>query len=134
VNDTYGHHTGDLLLREVAERFRRSLRQSDTVGRLGGDEFALILPATSVEGAIEVADMIRNRLAEPFLVESKTLLVGASIGITVSPDHGANVNNLLRYADSAMYEAKRSGGGWLIYTPDGRDASLQDDLPIARGA
>ena len=111
INDTFGHTTGDHLLREVAQRLRRCMREVDTVGRLGGDEFAVLLDNISKqEDAILVAEKILAALSEPYLVEGKTLISAPSLGIAVYPEHGQNDLHLIRHADEAMYVAKRSGG------------------------
>ena len=91
VNDTLGHHHGDAVLRQVAERLRTVLRESDTVARLGGDEFAVLLPqVATIEDAIEVADKLRAVIETPFTIEGLTLEVGASMGLAAYPDHAAN--------------------------------------------
>jgi diguanylate cyclase (GGDEF)-like protein/PAS domain S-box-containing protein len=108
VNDTYGHHHGDELLKAVAGRIRALLRESDTVARLGGDEFAVLLPKADAHGATLVAERIVNAIAEPFVIEGQTLDVGTSIGIAVFPDHGRDAETLINQADAAMYVAKRA--------------------------
>ena len=120
VNDTLGHHCGDLLLRELATRLQQTLRETDTVARLGGDEFALILPKTDRAGAGEVAKKIQVMLNQPFVMEGQQLHVGASIGIALCPEHGDSASALLRRADVAMYRAKRGAddSGCAIYEPE----------------
>jgi len=111
INDTFGHTTGDLLLREVAHRLRQCVRESDTVGRLGGDEFAILLDNISrQEDATVVAEKILATLSAPYLLEGKTLISAPSMGIAVYPEHGQNDLHLIRHADEAMYVAKRGGG------------------------
>jgi len=118
VNDTLGHHMGDLLLREVASRFRSALqRRTDTVARIGGDEFALLIPTEGVEGAGLVAQRIIEILSEPLTIDGHLVDVGASIGIAVYPEHGTDANTLMRHADVAMYCAKRGSAGFVIYDP-----------------
>ncbi|MDE3076919.1 MAG: GGDEF domain-containing protein, partial [Chloroflexota bacterium] len=88
VNDTFGHHYGDLLLKQVAARLRHGVRASDTVARLGGDEFAAVLPATGQPiDAVAAARKMLQALEKPFVVEGQTLTIGASIGIALYPDH-----------------------------------------------
>ena len=115
VNDTWGHHAGDLVLVEIAARLSGSLRESDTAGRLGGDEFVLLLPATPLLGAIEAARALIDFIVAPIMIEGKQLTVGASIGIAVFPSHGRDADVLLAAADSAMYDAKHSGGGYRTF-------------------
>jgi len=118
VNDTLGHHIGDLLLQQVALRLAATLRQSDTVARLGGDEFA-VLPAagTDLRGGSQAAKKILHALEQPFLVDGRNIDVGASIGIAVCPEHGEEADTLMRHADVAMYVAKRTKRGCAVYAP-----------------
>ncbi len=116
VNDTLGHHAGDTLLREVSARLRAAIRGTDTVARLGGDEFSVVLPQTDREGAIHVASTLLQVLEAPIEVEGRPLVVEASIGIAVFPDHGTDVPLLLRHADVAMYVAKRAKSRYAVYS------------------
>ncbi len=116
VNDTFGHHFGDVLLKQVAFRLRNQLGPADTVARLGGDEFALVL--SDVRDTMSVADMARrilNTLQQPFIVEGQVLEVGASIGIALFPSHGSDARTLLRRADVAMYSAKQANAGFTFH-------------------
>lgn len=115
VNDTWGHHAGDLVLTEIATRVSGTLRESDTAARLGGDEFVLLLPATPLVGAIETARALVDFIVAPVIIDEKPLTVGASIGIAVFPNHGRDAEVLLAAADSAMYDAKHSGGGYRTF-------------------
>jgi diguanylate cyclase (GGDEF)-like protein len=118
VNDTLGHHTGDLLLRQVGPRLRDSLPPGATVARLGGDEFAVLLPAVAdPEAALAVADGLAVALARPFELDGTSLHAEASVGIALSPDHGRDGATLLQRADVAMYEAKRAGARSRVYDP-----------------
>ncbi|MDX1722665.1 MAG: diguanylate cyclase [Pseudomonas sp.] len=111
INDTFGHTTGDHLLREVAHRLRQCVREADTVGRLGGDEFAVLLDNIGrQEDATLVAEKILVALSAPYFLEGKTLISAPSLGIAVYPEHGQSDLHLIRHADEAMYVAKRSGG------------------------
>jgi diguanylate cyclase (GGDEF)-like protein len=116
VNDTLGHHTGDLLLREAAGRLTEALRDSDVLARLGGDEFAVLLPTLAeIETATAVAERIRAALEQPFELQDITVHVGASVGIALAPDHGDSADELLQRADVAMYLAKDSSASYQIY-------------------
>jgi diguanylate cyclase (GGDEF)-like protein/PAS domain S-box-containing protein len=118
VNDTLGHHHGDLLLQQVAERLQGSLRDSDTAARLGGDEFAVLLPQiTSVQAATAVADKLRAAIEAPFAVDGLTLDIDASIGVAAYPDHATDAIQLLQRADVAMYAAKATHAGYTVYDP-----------------
>jgi diguanylate cyclase (GGDEF)-like protein/PAS domain S-box-containing protein len=115
INDTFGHRAGDLLIGEVAQRIMADLRETDTVARLGGDEFALILPGADEGGAGHVAQKIIAALQRPFEIEGAAHEVAISIGIAVSPQHGEDVETLMRRADMAMYVAKTTPGGSAVY-------------------
>jgi len=111
VNDTLGHEVGDLLLRAVAQRLTKSVRQSDTVARIGGDEFVIMLETVhDSRGADAVADTVRRALAKSFTIQKQALQVSVSIGISFYPENGEDADTLLRAADYAMYLAKREGG------------------------
>ncbi len=110
VNDTRGHVIGDELLRQFGNRLAQCVRTGDTVGRLGGDEFALVLMMPEgQQGAVAVANKIREILDEPFDLRGYEIAVTASIGITVFPDDAADPETLIKYADTAMYQAKEAG-------------------------
>jgi diguanylate cyclase (GGDEF)-like protein/PAS domain S-box-containing protein len=130
INDTLGHHIGDLLLQEIGPRLKPVLVGTrGTLCRLGGDEFALLLPDTSEpESARELAQRMLASLREPFLIDSMQLLMDASMGIAFYPVDGEDSHALLRSADVAMYEAKRKGGGLAIY-----DRSLDQNSPERLG-
>jgi diguanylate cyclase (GGDEF)-like protein/PAS domain S-box-containing protein len=115
VNDRLGHHVGDLLLKEVAQRMQCCVRESDTVARVGGDEFVVLLPNIENEhGAQMVAQKILSTLEQPFLLAGHQLHISASIGIAIYPDHGEDEQLLIKSADQAMYQAKHGGGSALI--------------------
>ncbi|MGH9151576.1 MAG: putative bifunctional diguanylate cyclase/phosphodiesterase [Acidimicrobiales bacterium] len=119
VNDTLGHHNGDLLLQDLGRRLRHSVRPGDTVARLGGDEFAIVVPrAEGVAGAERVAARVLRSLEEPFSLNDLTLDVDAAIGIALYPDHGRDPATLLQRADVAMYAAKGGQGGYEVYNPE----------------
>ncbi|MCU1347963.1 MAG: diguanylate phosphodiesterase [Acidobacteria bacterium] len=126
VNDTFGHHFGDVLLKQVAFRLRNQLGSNDTVARLGGDEFAIVLPdAADANGAATSARNILNTLQQPFVVENQVLEVGASIGIALYPIHGTDARMLLRRADVAMYAAKQGQGGYAFHREDHEPRSAE---------
>ncbi|MFZ9408043.1 MAG: putative bifunctional diguanylate cyclase/phosphodiesterase [Burkholderiaceae bacterium] len=115
VNDTLGHAAGDAVLKEVARRLRKTVREGDTVARLGGDEFVLMLPGG--EAAVrEVASRIIDAMQEPLNFREQRIDIGLSIGIAMHPQHGADDLTLLRHADSAMYKAKRKRAGLEVFS------------------
>lgn len=112
VNDTYGHTEGDKLLKETAARVKETVRKTDSVARLAGDEFTVILPyIQNQEDALRVKQAILKRLEEPFLLGRERVPISASIGISIYPDHGCDPERLLRHADAAMYDMKKSKKG-----------------------
>ena len=109
VNDNFGHNIGDLLLHEVADRLKLTIRESDTVARLGGDEFAIILNGTSDKNiAIDLANKISSIISEKMIIEGHTVDVGISIGISLFPESGVTTKNIIHCADDAMYYAKNN--------------------------
>ncbi|WP_185961198.1 PAS domain S-box protein [Telmatospirillum sp. J64-1] len=134
VNDTYGHPTGDALLRQVADRLRSSVREGDTVARIGGDEFVVIQSMVRrMDDADELAKRIIENLREPFDVEGLSISIGTSVGIAFAPEAGTTVENLVRASDVALYRAKADGGGTFRRFASGMDAHLQarQELKIA---
>lgn len=130
VNDTFGHHFGDTLLRQVAFRLQNQLRGSDMVARLGGDEFAIVVPeAADASSVATSARRVLNALELPFVVEGQVLDVGASIGIALYPTHGADVRSLMRGADVAMYAAKQSQSGYSFLQREA-DTRTPDQLAL----
>jgi diguanylate cyclase (GGDEF)-like protein/PAS domain S-box-containing protein len=116
VNDTLGHDRGDTLLREVSKRLGAALRETDTVARLGGDEFAILLDgASDLEAAATAAWKIQQACEPGFVINDEVVRVAPSIGIALFPEHGATTADLLRRADLAMYDAKRSGASHAVF-------------------
>ena len=116
INDTLGHLHGDRLLRRIAERLAAAVRPGDTVARLGGDEFAVVLaPVPSTADAIRLAESLRSRIDEPIDIDGVVMRTEASIGVAVAPDHGRDVDTMLRRADIAMYVAKGGRVGIAEY-------------------
>ncbi|WP_420474521.1 EAL domain-containing protein [Noviherbaspirillum sp. ST9] len=110
INDTYGHETGDRMLQEVARRITRGIRGSDLVGRIGGDEFVAILANMESDHHVhQSAQHLLARLREPYHINELELRTSPSIGISLYPDDGENIDTLLRHADAAMYHAKANG-------------------------
>ena len=137
INDALGHAVGDQVLQQVAERARGCLRESDTFARMGGDEFTVLLPTTmNLDGAMVLAKKILSAVSKPMVIGGKNLEVRASLGVALFPEHGAAADVLLRNADAAMYEAKRTQGGFKVYDVDldqhvGDQVTLQSELHYA---
>jgi len=118
INDTLGHHIGDLVLQQAAQRLFKIFRKTDSVARLGGDEFGVLLPETNLNQATKLTRKVIQQFEKPFIVEGHTLSVGISLGLAESPLHGNDVNILVQRADIAMYLAKQENIGFEIYDPD----------------
>lgn len=120
INDTLGHNIGDLLLKQVAERFRLSIRENDVIARLGSDEFAIaLLDINQHFHAGMIAQKLLTTLDQPFVVEGIELRIGASVGISVFPQDAISADELLQKADIAMFKAKRNveraSGSYAFY-------------------
>ena len=127
VNDSMGHTTGDRLLKAAGARLRQCVREQDTVARVGGDEFTLVLEDVGGSGeVIGVAHKIISAFNEALVLDShQEVLISPSIGISLYPDHGQVPNELLKHADTAMYQAKERGRNtWMIYN-DAMDADAR---------
>jgi diguanylate cyclase (GGDEF)-like protein len=119
VNDTLGHHCGDLMLKELARRLSAVVRPTDTVARLGGDEFALLVPnLTQPDAGVLLAERISRALQDPFVIDGLPLEAEASVGIALYPAHGDDVETLLQRADVAMYVAKETKTHYAVYDAD----------------
>ncbi|MEM9034963.1 MAG: EAL domain-containing protein [Actinomycetota bacterium] len=135
INDRLGHHVGDLVLCEAAERLREAAGEG-IAARLGGDEFLLMVDVEDLADADAKAEEITSRLLEPIEIEGVTLNIGASLGLAIYPDHSDDLTELVDLADVAMYEAKAAGGGVRLVQGDGSLAgtgrmSLLAELPGA---
>jgi diguanylate cyclase (GGDEF)-like protein len=117
VNDTLGHHYGDELLNQVAARLQESFRESDTVARLAGDEFAVLLPGAEPTQATELAHRALRSLEQTFMLGDVTVDIETSIGVATAPEHAEAVEDLLRCADLAMYSAKDTKTGVVVFEP-----------------
>lgn len=126
VNDKFGHQMGDELLRQVAERLRNTLRQSDSIARLGGDEFAILVPDISgPRDAATVAGKVVERLTMPFHLDGRELHTTGSVGVSLYPGDGRDTRSLIQKADIAMYRAKEEGrNSFRFYAASGRVGSV----------
>lgn len=142
VNDTLGHQTGDVLLREAAQRMSACVRGSETIARIGGDEFTVILSEVGDrEEAEKVARRLLDSLGEPFNIAGQTLHISASVGVTFAPEQGTDPELLVKNADVAMYHAKRQGTANSVFYDPAMDADalahlrMENDLhdALAKG-
>ena len=131
INDIIGHEAGDQLLKQIAARLRTCLRDSDVLARLGGDEFVILMQdAASVESVSAVANKILEATSRPLTIDEQEFIITASIGISLSPHDGTDLQTLLRNSDVAMYRAKESGkNGFQYFSPD-MDAHGRERLSI----
>jgi diguanylate cyclase len=130
VNDTFGHHFGDVLLKQIADRLRTLLSPNETLSRLGGDEFGLFLTrAGDSNDVAAVARRILDSLQQPFAIDRHLLEVSASIGIAMYPTHGADARTLFRRADVAMYSAKEANVGYAFHNEE-REARTPEQLAL----
>lgn len=131
INDTFGHLAGDTTLETVAERLKAALPEHSIIGRLAGDEFAVIVDGLSpdeqgIVDTSELAQKLLNRLADPFFVQGHEVFMTASMGVAYYPKDAANVIDLIRNADAALYHAKKSGGNvFSFYAPKMNEASVE---------
>lgn len=126
INDTLGHDAGDIVLKEVAARLLKCVRESDTVARLGGDEFAFICPTIQDKSSASVVCMrIINAMQEPFMILGQPHQLGISLGIALFPSHATDAEVLVRRADTALYRAKEKRNTFVMYDPQVDQAKQQ---------
>jgi len=130
VNDIYGHHAGDRLLAEVAQRILDTKRSEDTAARLGGDEFVLLIDPGEPEDAAALAQRLVESLAKPYQVESNTLHVSVSIGVAVYPGDGETAHELMVNADAAMYHSKEAGRNCYSFFEPKMNANAHAQLQL----
>lgn len=119
VNDTLGHGRGDHLLQQVGARLHSAMFSPDVVARLGGDEFGILLPHLAALEDIElVVKKLQDILVAPFMIDGIPIVVEASVGVAVAPEHANDADTLLQRADVAMYRAKQMASGYVVYAPD----------------
>ena len=135
INDTLGHNSGDIVLKITADRLKHSVRASDVIARFGGDEFVILLHNIKhIDEIIELAQRILTKLKEPIVLDNHKYYVSSSIGISMAPDDSIDAETLIKYADIAMYKAKKSGKDRLtFYQSDMSDEakkriSLKNDI------
>jgi diguanylate cyclase (GGDEF)-like protein len=132
VNDTLGHESGDVLLRDLGKRLSSILRASDTFARLGGDEFGVVAPAADEAALVQIVERMLTAVERPFRLGDLDVDVGASVGIALYPRDGDDVATLVRRADIAMYDAKNAKSRYAFYEPE-RDENDANRLTIVSG-
>lgn len=131
INDTLGHHIGDKLIKQVAERLSITLRKEDTISRNGGDEFVVVIQRMiNSDEVIGIAHKIIETLTEIFDIDSHKVHIGASIGVSLYPNDGESAIELIRNADTAMFTAKKAGGNRLQFYDESMSYKLQERLQI----
>jgi diguanylate cyclase (GGDEF)-like protein len=130
INDSLGHHIGDLLLVDVAQRIRNSIRAQDTAARLGGDEFVMLIEVSEPEDAASVADKLCGMLNQPFQISQYNLGISASIGIAVYPEDGKTRHDLLIHADAAMYHTKSTGRNGYHFFETSMNTNAHNQLQL----
>ena len=132
VNDTFGHSNGDLVLKQVGERLRSTLRSGDVLTRIGGDEFVLLVTGDPTQEAVaQVAERLIEEISRPYEIEDREVAISCSIGIVFYPDSGAHTKLIVR-ADAAMYAAKRSGGACHCFYTPAMDENARDNFDMIR--
>lgn len=132
VNDAFGHHIGDLLLREVASRLRGNLHRQDTLARIGGDEFVLLIELEGPEDAMSVAARQVNLITQPFQIGDRLLQISMSIGISLYPGNGRTQHELLVNADAAMYHTKSAGKNGYSFFDVSMNSNARNQLQLSQ--
>ncbi|QDF96069.1 GGDEF domain-containing protein [Azoarcus sp. DD4] len=131
VNDSMGHAVGDRLLVEMARRLQACVRETDTLVRYGGDEFVLIVSSAAVQAdPVQVLERVQETVRLPLMLEGRDISIGCSMGVSVYPRDGADLETLLRHADAAMYHAKAAGKGQFRFYEAGLNARAQERLAL----
>lgn len=134
INDTYGHTLGDAVLRELGTRLRDSLRPYDVAGRIGGDEFAIVISHFATDDELaEIAVRLIGSISQPLTVDGFDVTVSATVGIAIYPNDSASADDLLRHADTAMYEAKRQGTGLFSFYNASAEERVKSRRIISEG-
>jgi len=129
VNDTYSHSAGDIVLQAIAGRLKTCLREVDTLARVGGDEFVLLLPSIHKLDEVRIiADKLLCEINKPFVINGKSMQLGASVGVTLYPDNGETFDELIKGADRAMYHIKHCDKNGYTFLSEISEASKQDNI------
>lgn len=132
VNDSHGHHIGDLLLKEIAEILQSEIRIIDDIGRLGGDEFLLIIDCMDTADISMKLQQIIEKLKEPFIIEGHHIRIGMSIGAVMCPEDGSNMTTLRRHVDMAMYQAKHEGRNRVVFFSKELGRKIESEIQLEK--
>jgi diguanylate cyclase (GGDEF)-like protein/PAS domain S-box-containing protein len=133
VNDSLGHPAGDALLKQVAQRLERAINGAGRCGRLGGDEFQVIVPGDQDRIRLgHLADTIIATLSQPYVIEGQSVLIGASVGIAMAPEHGSSSEELIRNVDLALYSAKDAGRGCFRFYAEDLHAAAEERAELEK--
>lgn len=132
VNDSYGHHVGDILLKEIAEILQSEIRIIDDIGRLGGDEFLVIIDCMEIADISIKLQEIVQKFREPFLIEGDHIYIGMSIGAVMCPEHGKDMTTVLRHVDMAMYQAKHEGRNRVVFFSEDLGEKIESEIQLEK--
>ncbi len=132
VNDSYGHHIGDLLLKEIAEVLQSEIRIVDDIGRLGGDEFLIIIDCMDTADISIKLQQIIEKLKEPFIIEGNHVSIGMSIGAVMCPEDGSDMTTLRRHVDMAMYQAKHEGRHRVVFFSKELGMKVESEIQLEK--
>lgn len=126
INDTFGHDAGDAILIHISKQLQTVIRKNDTIARIGGDEFLAIITELQapINGA-KIAEKIIETASQPYYFKENLLKVGASVGIAIYPQDGEDFDELIKKADTAMYEVKKAGKHGYAFSPDNNSVSCE---------
>jgi len=132
VNDSYGHHIGDMLLKEIAETLQSEIRIIDDIGRLGGDEFLIVIDCMDIADITVKLQQIIEKFKEPFLIGGNPIYIGMSIGAAMCPEDGRDETTLLRHVDMAMYQAKHEGRNRVVFFSEELGKKIESEIKLEK--
>jgi diguanylate cyclase (GGDEF)-like protein len=132
VNDSYGHHIGDLLLKEIAEVLQSEIRIVDNIGRLGGDEFLIIIDCIDTADISMKLQRLITKFKEPFRIEGDDITIGMSIGVVMCPEDGNDMTTLLKHVDMAMYQAKHEGRNRVVFFSKELGKKIESEIELEK--
>ena len=133
INDGLGYTVGNLLLKSVAARLQECFRESDTVAHIEGDRFGMVLQMTATNDGVTVAEKILKAIKQPFIIEEQEVTLTASIGISLFPTDSENIDQLIKYAESAMHHAKQQGGNHYLFFSNDMNTKAKKRIQMESG-